>query len=386
MGVPFVPSAPGTISVTNGIKNIVGTSTTFTQYQAYDTLWILGVPYLIATITDDTHLALKVNYAGSTASGVAYDWTPMPDVSRAQSAAQAIKAMVSNGVLAAIAGVGSAADKIAYYTGSGTAALTSLTSWARGLLGAASAVAGYDIVKSHAATSVVAAATISLDAANGDLVDITGNTGISAITLADGRERLLHFTGTPLITAGANLVLNNGGANYQVAAGDMAIARGGAASLVYLLIIPGDGRDPKTPTGAAGSFERFTGAATSAMQAIVGAVSQSGGVPTGAIIEAGSNSNGSYIRFADGTQICRGQIASRSVAITTVAGSLFFSSTQTGTFAATFASLDFVSSNESVGIPGQTTSTLSTISWLVFAGSSGTFTSHASFLAVGRWY
>lgn len=37
---------------------------------------------------------------------------------------------------------------------------------------------------------------------------------------------------------------------------------------------------------------------------VVGAVSQSGGVPTGAIIERGSNSNGTYIRWADGTQIC----------------------------------------------------------------------------------
>jgi hypothetical protein len=37
---------------------------------------------------------------------------------------------------------------------------------------------------------------------------------------------------------------------------------------------------------------------------VVGSVSQFGGVPTGAVIERGSNSNGSYVRFADGTQIC----------------------------------------------------------------------------------
>jgi len=37
---------------------------------------------------------------------------------------------------------------------------------------------------------------------------------------------------------------------------------------------------------------------------ILGTVSQSGKVPTGAIIERGSNSNGEYVRFADGTQIC----------------------------------------------------------------------------------
>lgn len=37
---------------------------------------------------------------------------------------------------------------------------------------------------------------------------------------------------------------------------------------------------------------------------ILGTVSQSGGVPTGAIIERGENANGVYIRWADGTQIC----------------------------------------------------------------------------------
>lgn len=37
---------------------------------------------------------------------------------------------------------------------------------------------------------------------------------------------------------------------------------------------------------------------------VVGTVSQIGGVPTGAIIESGSNSNGNYIKYADGTMIC----------------------------------------------------------------------------------
>ncbi|SFB18892.1 hypothetical protein [Azotobacter beijerinckii] len=37
---------------------------------------------------------------------------------------------------------------------------------------------------------------------------------------------------------------------------------------------------------------------------VVGTVEQSGGVPTAAIIEQGSNANGRYTRFADGTQIC----------------------------------------------------------------------------------
>ncbi|EPG6646466.1 hypothetical protein OPR00_006272 [Pseudomonas aeruginosa] len=37
---------------------------------------------------------------------------------------------------------------------------------------------------------------------------------------------------------------------------------------------------------------------------ILGAVSQASGIPSGAIIERGSNANGEYVRFADGTQVC----------------------------------------------------------------------------------
>jgi hypothetical protein len=58
-------------------------------------------------------------------------------------------------------------------------------------------------------------------------------------------------------------------------------------------------------TGANGDFLAVTGAATAAMRAIVGTVSQSAGVPTGAIVETGGNANGSYVRYADGTQRCR---------------------------------------------------------------------------------
>ena len=37
---------------------------------------------------------------------------------------------------------------------------------------------------------------------------------------------------------------------------------------------------------------------------VVGTVSQSGGVPTGAIIERGSNSDGEYVKYAGGLLIC----------------------------------------------------------------------------------
>lgn len=43
---------------------------------------------------------------------------------------------------------------------------------------------------------------------------------------------------------------------------------------------------------------------TSLGEASVGTVSQTGGVPTGAVIERGSNAYGQFIKYADGTLIC----------------------------------------------------------------------------------
>jgi hypothetical protein len=52
---------------------------------------------------------------------------------------------------------------------------------------------------------------------------------------------------------------------------------------------------------------------------ILGTVSQSGGVPTGAIIQRGSNANGEFVKYADGTMLCwRG-----ATAVTTDSASAF---------------------------------------------------------------
>jgi hypothetical protein len=74
---------------------------------------------------------------------------------------------------------------------------------------------------------------------------------------------------------------------------------------------------------------------------ILGTVSQSGGVPTGAIIERGSNANGEYVRFADGTQICTRRVSALSLASLSIsasgAGGGFRSGENPVAFAASFA-------------------------------------------------
>jgi hypothetical protein len=72
------------------------------------------------------------------------------------------------------------------------------------------------------------------------------------------------------------------------------------------------------------------------MTTIQGTVNQSGGVATGAIIERGSNSNGEYVRFADGTQICSQRLLNIAIDNSFGSGGLFRSNTFSWTFPATF--------------------------------------------------
>lgn len=114
-------------------------------------------------------------------------------------------------------------------------------------------------------SDIVSAATINLDAAGGDLVDVTGVVAITAITLARGKSRTVRFTGALTLTNGASLVLP-GGANITTAAGDFAIFRGYAGGVVrcvtYSKISAAAGKQPTrtTLTSGTGTYTTPTGA------------------------------------------------------------------------------------------------------------------------------
>jgi len=78
---------------------------------------------------------------------------------------------------------------------------------------------------------IASAATLNLDAATGNLVDVTGVVTVTAITLTDGWIRTVRFTGILVLTNGASLVLP-GAANITTAVGDFAVFRGYAAGVV----------------------------------------------------------------------------------------------------------------------------------------------------------
>lgn len=145
-------------------------------------------------------------------------------------------------------------------------------------------------------------------------------------------------------------------------------------------------------TVAAGDDSRITGAIQKT--AMVGAVSQTGGAPTGAIIERGSNSNGEYTKFADGTLICWFTRTVESITSNPSGGTtnLYFSSEVGLTFPATF-----VGTTPTV-TPSASLSSGGTSSWPSVRGRSLTGTSLAlisnvqnaaaylGYTAIGRWF
>lgn len=65
--------ATGTVALTNGSPNVTGTGTVWTQYAHPGGLFHDGTnTYTIASVTDDTHIVLATNWAGTTGSGLAY--------------------------------------------------------------------------------------------------------------------------------------------------------------------------------------------------------------------------------------------------------------------------------------------------------------------------
>lgn len=111
---------------------------------------------------------------------------------------------------------------------------------------------------------------------------------------------------------------------------------------------------------------------------ILGTVSQSGGLPTGALIERGSNSNGEYARFADGTLICtHGMAASSGGAATWTFPSAFTAAPKvTGAAIATVLS--------AVCLDAAPSTTAATFSARDKADARRADTCHLH--AVGRWF
>lgn len=122
---------------------------------------------------------------------------------------------------------------------------------------------------------------------------------------------------------------------------------------------------------------------------ILGTVSQSGGIPTGAVIERGSNANGEYVKFADGTLVYW-QISSSRLTTTGAQGSVF-SISAAFTHPINFVSPPAIQVAVLDGLYGRTwggqveNATTTTVD-IYIVGTTSSSSAKAVVLAIGRWF
>nr|WP_217359709.1 DUF2793 domain-containing protein [Ruegeria arenilitoris] len=121
---------------------------------------------------------------------------------------------------------------------------------------------------------------------------------------------------------------------------------------------------------------------------LLGSVAQSGGKPTGAVIERGSNADGDYVRFADGTQICT--VSLTTTGCTNAEGALFASDAVVWDFPAAFAvgSAVTVSGNggATTRFMGFDAPTETQVEFKVLATANDATALAPKAVAIGRWF
>lgn len=133
------------------------------------------------------------------------------------------------------------------------------------------------------------------------------------------------------------------------------------------------------------------GLGSAAVAAILGTVSQSGGVPTGAIVEQNNNANGYYTKFADGTMICR-HVDGTNRTTSTAVGSIFVNGPISLTFPVAFVGnpphvAPFSQDNNvsPVWVNGSTPSLTASGSMYLLSGINTAY-AKIGYIAIGRWF
>ena len=108
------------------------------------------------------------------------------------------------------------------------------------------------------------------------------------------------------------------------------------------------------------------------------------------LTEKGTNANGTYVKFADGTMVCYGRVTLNSLNMQSAWGSLFISAKLPTTFPATFFAAPVVSvTMENLTGDGaiwmNESSDVGSFNGRFVRGAALTFTGIMGWMAVGRW-
>ncbi|MGU3345812.1 hypothetical protein [Pseudomonas monsensis] len=394
----------GTVSVAQNSNSVIGSGTAFISnsrvgdaFRGPDGGW-----YEITNIASDTAMSISPNYQGATNAAGVYAIAPMQGYPKdlADQARLIINqwgeklaslGTTGNYDILPLAKGGTAADNLV--DAKANLGILDIQTVQRGGTGANNApdaltnlgalpVAGGKMTGALNDATVVtlpSASTVNIGAAASNIVSISGNTTITSLgVIASGARRTLRFTGSLVLTHNSSTLILPGGANITTQPGDWGeyVSFG---SGVWVC---------ESYTRASGKPVAFTYDRSN----ILGALTQSGGVPTGAIMDRNQNANGSYIKFFDGTLIC----------LQTNQSSLgYYNASNIGfiwTYPHPFSSYSFAMANivGTLGISravttvgayarNATTANISAFSLGAFAGADAASFTFDCF-AIGRWY
>ena len=296
----------GTISVTNGNTTVTGTGTAWVEAVRQGDALIApdGRSYEIASVDSNTGLTLVQGYLGSTAS--AQDYAIQPTRAVALEWLQAVQAFQSNvqgwedGPLSGLFGSGTeGAPGVAFAAQPNMGVRRVSNNRMAAVVGGVHRVF-FENDKAEFTVPITGAAVQAnaADATAGKVLRV-GAGGLLGSTIEAPNDDLDDITRTGFYFADGD-TLNKPGTGLWVVQHIARTTTTGAQIAVFRSAV-GAGAVAVRNRSAAGWSDWYT---MYTQASILGTVSQSSGVPTGAIIERDSGANGSYTRLADGTQIC----------------------------------------------------------------------------------
>jgi hypothetical protein len=383
----------GTVSVTNGSATVTGSGTLFVAnvVAGYGIALPDGRLYEVASVNTNTSITITPAYLGSTASGQSYAIAPLrgPEVKLAQDIAALIN------------------DYGAAFLAAGQGKFTTGTIASPSVRNAADENTGLNLLGSdqlQLVTGGVARLLMTTSAATLNLP--LGGTAVTQSALDTTSGRLLKtgdfgiggLAGASIPSDDCDLAQLTGIYNVATSTTNTPAGTGPSGSMLLVQRFNADNIMQTVWRRVSANvvriyvrnrFSAAWGAWNEIPTQMLGTVTQSGGTPTGALFEKGSNANGEYVRFADGTQICWTLITVKAAADATTGNK-----SVVWTYPAAFASAGTSSATASLintnptARTGPTTGNYTTTTVTVYYAENVGVASdvQARVVAIGRWF